>query len=152
MTRMMQLSVVTLCLSPVFVAAQETPRPTDLVEEARALEVRRLAEPGKWKALLTPVPAPAITARILISMGRVGDAKLRPVLAEYLKGTPPSTDAGLQRAEALAVGLFGDPDLLALLAPHVHRGAFAKAAGMKFKVVRFGSGGKMLAALMSGAI
>jgi tripartite-type tricarboxylate transporter receptor subunit TctC len=35
---------------------------------------------------------------------------------------------------------------------HVGLARFAKAAGMKFKVVPFGSGGKMLAALMSGAI
>jgi len=35
---------------------------------------------------------------------------------------------------------------------HVGLARFAKASGMKFKVVPFGSGGKMLAALMSGAI
>ncbi len=100
----------------------------DLVR-VRALEHARSTDVTAWREVLA-APEAAVHSAALIGLGRVGDARLFPLLAEEVRVLTPEAAPELRVAATLAVALNASPALLPELARSVGGAALAFAAGI----------------------
>lgn len=94
----------------------------------RKLEHARGTDVAAWRALLA-APDAALHAAALTGLGRVGDARLFPLLLDELVALAPDAAAELRAAGTLAVALNAERKLLPELARSVGGAALAFAAG-----------------------